>query len=103
MEPHTYSERSLKEAKEIVSDAEIKLYHRDNFGSGTPRQILNKAVVRVAFGYSIGSTAMSILRDHRLITRPSEIRFSHQLTAKGKKYLRAIFPILPKPHKDFDA
>jgi hypothetical protein len=103
MTEHTYSMRSIAEAKEIVTDDEVKLYHRGDFGPLTPRQVLNEAVVKVAFGYSTGSTAMMILRDHRLITRPSEIRFSSQLTAKGKKYLRAIFPVLPKPHKDFDA
>lgn len=103
MDWHTYSERSIKEAKEIVSDADVKLYHRGNFGDATPRQVLNEALIQVMFGYSTGSTAMSILRDHRLITRPSEVRLSSQLTATGKRYLRAIFPILPKPHKDFNA
>jgi hypothetical protein len=88
-------------AKTLVSDADIALYHWGNFGDATPREIINEGVVNVGFGYSTGSTVRHILTAHKLITAPSSLGYV-RLTAKGKRYLQAIFPTLPKPHKDFD-
>lgn len=77
---------------EIISDEEIVRVHgHANFGSMTPREVVNDGVRKYAVGYTGGSTQLSILREHGLITAPKGISYQANLTEKGKRYARSIY------------
>ena len=79
----------MEKTSDIISDAQlIKVHANANFGSKTPRQTLNGAVLSYAMGFTSGSTALAILRDHRLIKKNTG--YTANLTVKGKKYARAM-------------
>lgn len=77
-------------AKDIISDAEIiKVHANANFGSTSPREVVEKGIFQVACGFDNGgSTMQAILLEHKLITKPKGYRSN--LTVKGKKYLRFL-------------
>jgi hypothetical protein len=78
--------------QEIISDARIREVHANaNFGSQTPREVVNSGVLKYAFGYEGGSTMFAILREHKLIHTPSKPTTRSTLTAKGRAYLRAVY------------
>ena len=55
----------------IISDEEIIHVHAcANFGSMTPRDVVNDGVRKYAVGFTGGSTQVAILREHGLITAP---------------------------------
>lgn len=82
--------------EEIISDEEITHVHGyANFGSMTPREVVNDGVRKYAIGYTGGSTQVSILREHGLITKPVNAGYRANLTEKGKRYARAIPAINP--------
>lgn len=62
-----------------------------NFGDTPKREVVNLAVLKAAFGYGNGHTAECILVEHGLLRRPRVGRNERKLTAKGMKYLRALF------------
>ncbi len=72
----------------IGTKALIEVHANANFGSMTPRQVVNDGVLKYSMGYTGGSTQMRILREHGLITKPDGYQAS--LTKKGKRYLRTI-------------
>lgn len=77
--------------EEIISDKEIiRVHGYANFGSMTPRDVVNDGVRKYAVGYSGGSTQAAILREHGLITKTRG--YQADLTKKGKRYARAIWP-----------
>jgi hypothetical protein len=79
------------DGSEIISDAQIKAVHGfANFGSMSPRAVVNEGVLKYAMGYSSGHTQMTILIEHGLIKRPRPGKYSSELTVKGRKYLRAV-------------
>jgi|TARA_R110000782_G_scaffold30776_5_gene76399 hypothetical protein len=79
----------METPSEIIPDEQVKKVHANaNFGDETPRQTLNEAVLAYAFGFGSGHTAMIILREHGLIGKPKG--YTANLTAKGKRYARAI-------------
>lgn len=77
--------------QEIISDEEITRVHGyANFGSMTPRQVVNDGVHKYAIGYTGGSTQVAILREHGLITATKNAAYRANLTQKGKAYARSI-------------
>lgn len=76
---------------EIINDAElIRVHGNANFGTMTPREVVNDGVRKVAVGYHTGHTQFCILRDHGLITKPRGLSYDAALTKKGKKYARGL-------------
>ena len=79
-----------RQLREIVNDNEaFKVHANANFGDSTPRQVINNGVLKSSMGYSSGSTALAILREHGLVWAAGGS--SPSLTKKGKEYLRAMF------------
>lgn len=77
---------------EIISDEEIfRVHGHANFGSMTPRQVIDDGVRKVAVGYQCGHTQFTILREHGLITKPRPGSYDCDLTKKGKAYGRVLF------------
>ena len=89
----------MKTPQEIISDDEvIRVHAYANFGSMTPREVVNDGVRKYAIGYKCGATQVAILRVHGLITATKSSGYEADLTQKGKKYARAITPYdLPDP------
>ena len=85
----------MKRVSEIVTDTEIERVHGNaNFGHElTKRQVVNQGILTYAFGYSSGHTQMTILREHKLITKPRGYRA--KLTNKGIEYLHSLFYGVP--------
>lgn len=78
--------------QEIIPDAEVDRVHANaNFGSMSKRAVIAEGVLKSAFGYSHGSTALAILVEHGLVRRPRPHACRAPLTEKGRKYLRAAF------------
>lgn len=78
----------------IVKDADIARIHGSaNFGDMTPRQVINDGVIKTAVGYHCGHTQFTILREHKLITKPIGMSYDCNLTKKGKMYARALYRI----------
>jgi hypothetical protein len=78
--------------EQIITDEQIiKVHAYANFGSMTPREVVNDGVRKYVVGYTGGSTQLSILREHGLITQPKPRSYRANLTEKGKSYARAIF------------
>lgn len=79
---------------ELISDAEIaRIHDHANFGSMSPRDVVNDGVRKYAVGYEGGSTQIAILLEHGLITKPRPGSYAANLTAKGKRYARVLFHI----------
>lgn len=77
---------------DIISDDEIiRVHGYANFGSMTPREVVNDGVHKYAVGFTGGSTQVAILREHGLITKPNGAGYRANLTEKGKRYARAIY------------
>ena len=78
--------------EDIISDEEITRVHGyANFGSMSPREVVNDGVHKYAIGFTGGHTQLCILMEHRLITKPKPGKYSANLTQKGKRYARAIW------------
>lgn len=78
--------------EEIITDEEITRVHANaNFGTMTPRDVVNDGVRKYAVGYTGGSTQVAILREHGLITKPLGNGYRAGLTEKGKRYARSIY------------
>lgn len=76
----------------IVSDEQIARIHgHANFGSMSPRDVVNDGVRKVAVGYHCGHTQFTILREHGLINKPPAGSYDTSLTKKGKAYARVLF------------
>lgn len=76
----------------IISDAQIEQVHAHaNFGGMAKRQVVNEGVLKAAFGYGSGHTQMTILHEHGLIRDFRKAKGNMNLTAKGLKYLRAVY------------
>jgi hypothetical protein len=77
---------------EIISDADVDRIHANaNFGDMPKRQVINEGVFKYAIGSHCGHTQTQILREHGLITQPRGPSENASLTAKGKRYARAVF------------
>jgi hypothetical protein len=78
--------------EQIITDEQIiKVHAYANFGSMTPREVVNDGVKKYAVGYTGGSTQVAILREHGLITAPKNAGYKANLTEKGKLYARSIY------------
>lgn len=76
---------------EIISDDEIARVHgHANFGSMSPREVVNDGVRKAVVGYHSGHTQFCILREHGLISKPRGLSYDAHLTKKGKAYARAL-------------
>jgi|GEM_PF-1681231 len=80
--------------EDIISDFEVEKVHANaNFGSVSPRQVIDEGVTKYAFGYTTGHTMFTILVEHKLIRRSKNLTsYKASLTPKGKKYLKALYP-----------
>jgi hypothetical protein len=77
---------------EIISDADVDRVHANaNFGDMPKRQVINEGVFKYAIGSHCGHTQTQILREHGLITQPRGPSENASLTAKGKRYARAVY------------
>ncbi len=77
--------------RDIISDAEvIKVHGHANFGSFTPRQVVDFGVLQIAFGYSVGATMAAIMREHKLAHKHTRHGYRLYLSERGAKYLRAL-------------
>ncbi|PCJ24115.1 MAG: hypothetical protein COA96_10240 [SAR86 cluster bacterium] len=77
--------------QEIITDSQIETVHAyADFGSMGKRMVVNESLLKLACGFHNGSTAQHILADHGLIFERYGKR-SHTLTAKGRKYLWAVY------------
>lgn len=74
----------------IVSNEEVEQKHRGNFGSESPRFVIDEGVIDHAFGYGGGSTRTAILISHGLIRKPRTMSYKSPLTEKGFDYLRSL-------------
>lgn len=70
----------------IISNQEILNIHVGDFGPRDKRSVVNEALLKIACGYQIGSTAKEILIKHELIAFNS-------LTVKGRTYLWSVFGV----------
>jgi predicted transcriptional regulator len=61
-----------------------KAFENTNFGSRTPKQVINESLLQYAIGYSTGRTSTLILQDLGLIQ--IQKNKSVKLTAKGRSY-----------------
>jgi len=78
--------------QEIIPDNEIKDVHAHaKFGGISKREVVNRGVLKCAFGYHQGHTARHILHDHGLIKEMYDD--GYQLTTKGREYLLAVWNI----------
>lgn len=79
----------MRTTEQIIADNEIiRVHAHANFGSTTPREVVNDGVTKCAVGYGCGSTQIQILREHGLVYRTKG--YSPGLTKKGKEYARAL-------------
>lgn len=86
----------MSDLSSIVSDAEvIRVHGHANFGSMTPREVVNDGVRKAAVGYHTGHTQFCILREHGLITKPRGMSYDFSLTKKGKRYARSLSIFAP--------
>lgn len=70
----------------IIPNEDVTRIHGSaNFGSRTPREVIDRGIVQIASGYSVGSTLKGILISHDLISNKLV------LTHKGQQYLWSIF------------
>lgn len=78
----------------IISDEDvIRVHGHANFGTMSPRQVVNDGVSKAAVGYHCGHTQFTILREHGLITKPRGMSYDVNLTKKGKRYYRALLAV----------
>lgn len=75
--------------QDIVSDEDIEMNHVGNFGTMSPRRVVDEGVLKTALGYHSGRTVRMILCAHQLIH--SEDEDDSSLSTKGLRYLRALF------------
>ncbi|WNL50783.1 hypothetical protein RPALISO_196 [Ruegeria phage RpAliso] len=73
----------------VPADEVIRVHGTANFGSMTPREVIDEGVMKYAFGQHTGHTMKMILTDHGLIRHARPYQRGH-LTPKGKRYLRAL-------------
>ena len=81
--------------QDIIADCDIDRVHGNaNFGGISPRRVVDEGVLKAAFQYHHGSTARSILLEHGLMSETGGRRSYRdmRLTAKGRDYMRALFP-----------
>lgn len=99
-EPKTAEVKVADRLAEIISDDEITRVHgHANFGSMSPREVVNDGVRKSAIGYHCGHTQVCILREHGLITAQRGLSHDVNLTKKGKKYARELLhtTLFPAP------
>lgn len=81
----------IERLREIVSDDEVARVHGNaNFGTMSPREVVNDGVRKYAVGYQGGHTQLCILMEHGLITKPRPGRYDASLTKKGRRYFREL-------------
>ena len=67
--------------EDLITDEAIKIvFGNSNFGEKTPRQVIKQALLKIASGYSNGSTSQSVLENLGLAR-------DNSLTKLGKTYL----------------
>ena len=76
---------------DIISDADLERVHGNaKFGAMSMRLIVSDGVLKYAIGYTSGHTQFRILLEHGLIRTPKPGSYRSSLTAKGRRYLRAM-------------
>lgn len=76
---------AIEAERSIIPDIQIERVHANaNFGVRTKRDVVREGVLKSAFGWHMGSTMRSIIREHGLSQK------NGRLTQKGFRYLRAM-------------
>lgn len=79
----------MKKLEEMVPlDEILNVQGTSNFGSMSPREIVNDGVFKVLMGYACGSTQLSILQKLKMIS--NESIYNPSLTEKGMEYAREL-------------
>lgn len=83
----------MKTPEEIIPSQQIiKVHGFANFGPDRAmRDVVNEAVLKIACGFSNGSTATAIIREHGLITPYTREPYMDHLTKKGREYLWSVY------------
>lgn len=82
----------MRTTEEIISDEEIDRVHGNaNFGSMTPREVIDEGIKKVLIGYSCGSTQEAILQEHGLVSFRNQRTRTLRVTARGMNYARAMY------------
>lgn len=78
--------------QEIIPDNEVEDVHANaNFGDWPKREVVNRGILKCAFGFHQGHTARHILLDHGLIE--SMYGEDYRLTTKGREYFSAVWKV----------
>lgn len=89
----------MRSVDQIIDDDKIiRVHANSNFGSTSPRDVVNDGVVKCAVGYGCGSTQIKILQEHGLVYKTRS--YSPGLTKKGKEYARALSIFYLPPNRD---
>lgn len=75
----------------IISNQKILRIHIGDFGPRDKRSVVNEALLKIACGYQIGSTAKEILIKHKLITLNPLLGNAYSLSTKGRTYMWTVF------------
>lgn len=80
-----------KNRRDIISDAQIEYVHANvSFGNTPKRDVVDAAILNTFCDFSTGSTARSIIIQHGLARSRVSPYSPPILTAKGRKYLKAV-------------
>ncbi len=78
-----------KTPQELIPDEAIERVHANaNFGSMPKRDVVKETVLKCAFEYSAGYTALQICQEHGLLKKDDK------LTVFGFKYLRSSWDLV---------
>ena len=80
----------MSDILKLISEEEVYRVHGNaDFGSMTPRDVVNRGVLNVSKGWHSGSVMQSIILEHKLAwSRKSQSPM--KLKPKGRRYLEAM-------------
>lgn len=79
------------EIQKLASDEAVNaMFENTKFGSSSPREVIADTLLKIASGYSTGSTAIACCMGLDLIKQHSKTR-KYTLTVKGGYYLYEVY------------
>lgn len=82
----------MSRREQIIPSSEVTRVHAHaNFGSMTPREVIDEGIKKVLIGYSCGSTQEAILQEHGLVSFRNQRTRTLRVTAGGMNYARAMY------------
>lgn len=81
----------MSKRAEMIPDSQVRLVHaHSNFGSMSPRAVVDEGIRKVLIGYGCGHTQETILQEHGLVSFRNQHRRTLTVTARGMRYARAM-------------